>query len=167
MGKSMKEGVERPAAGSPWYLIFEALGLEQYDELRLLPENSPRVLVICRGGNSRSVGLAFLLKYKYSVDALSASLEKNSTETLRLLCEWADKVVLVEGWMYEPLTNWLPYVSRNKFLIFDVGGDWGADGMIVERLVEFDSRIQEVLSKLPKAHIELEPWSRRFKIIED
>lgn len=54
-----------------------------------------KVLCVCRGGNVRSVGLAFILKYRFGVDALAASAEANSTETLRALIAWADHVVLL------------------------------------------------------------------------
>ena len=46
-----------------------------------------KVFCLCAGGVSRSVGLAFVLKYHYGHDAIAGSYEKNSPETIDMLCQ--------------------------------------------------------------------------------
>lgn len=78
-----------------------------------------RVLCVCQGGNVRSVALATRLKQKYRVDALACGVEKNSAETLTMLCEWADVIVP----MSEPVSVCIPGQFARKMHICDVGPD--------------------------------------------
>ena len=81
-----------------------------------------RVLCLCQGGNVRSVALAFVLKYEYSEDALAASLEKNSPETLASMMEWAEKIFVVERWMLD----WISKMHRDRVTVLEIGPDrWG------------------------------------------
>jgi len=79
----------------------------------------PKVLVMCQGGNSRSVAMGYLLKYKYNFDAIACSLEKNSEETLQMLFEWSEKIILMQGYMMEHV----PKEFHNKVIVTDVGED--------------------------------------------
>lgn len=54
-----------------------------------------KVLCVCLGGNCRSVHLAYLLKYRYGHDALACGVEPNGGETFALLCNWAEKIILL------------------------------------------------------------------------
>lgn len=78
-----------------------------------------KVLCMCQGGNSRSVGMAYLLKYFFNLDALSCSWEKNSQETINMLCKWADKIIVME----EKFKIYIPIGFKYKVLICDVGED--------------------------------------------
>ena len=80
-----------------WVTIFRALGIPETIDYNLNSDNAKRVLCICRGGNCRSVALAFLLKYKYMCDAVSASLEKNNSPLLLTLANWADSIIVTES----------------------------------------------------------------------
>lgn len=81
-----------------------------------------KVLCMCQGGNSRSVALAFLMKYRYGEDSLSCSWEKNSPETLKMLFEWADRIFV----MQEIFRQYVPVEYHEKLHVVDVGPDiWG------------------------------------------
>jgi len=96
-----------------------------------------RVLCVCQGGNCRSVHLAYLLKYRYGVDALAVGFEKNSQETLNLLCQWADAIIVVEGKYRDNIADeWF-----EKVHVMDVGEDqWFAPNN--ELLKLFDEKIR-------------------------
>src|SRR5712691_3544931 len=81
-----------------------------------------KVLVLCQGGQVRSVTVAGILRYGYDdnkFDALAASLEKNSHETLNMLCMWADMIVVVEG----KLMAKMPAEYLPKTRLFPIGPD--------------------------------------------
>jgi len=81
-----------------------------------------KVLTICQGGNCRSVCLGFVLKYKYNIDAVAASWEKNTKRTLDMLCEWADKIIFVEA----QFIKYVPKKYSKKFIVIELGPDrWG------------------------------------------
>lgn len=52
-----------------------------------------KVLVVCDEGNNRSVTIAGQLKYWYH-DVLTAGLARNSPETIKMLCDWADRIII-------------------------------------------------------------------------
>jgi len=75
-----------------------------------------KILCICNQGNKRSVFTKALLNYDH--DALAAGIDVNSAETIRLLCNWADKILLAE-----PATN-IPMESLHKVdTRFSIGPD--------------------------------------------
>lgn len=78
-----------------------------------------KILTMCQGGNSRSVGMAFLLKYKYNIDAIACSWEKNSPETLDMLFKWADSILIMEA----SFEKFIPSEYKNKIIVTDVGED--------------------------------------------
>ena len=79
------------------------------------------VLVLCQGGNCRSVAVGYLLKYvsKKKYDPIAASLEKNSKETLQMLSEWADRIIIVQ----KEFVRHIPVEFRKKLVIIDIGPD--------------------------------------------
>lgn len=82
-----------------------------------------KVLTMCQGGNVRSVALGYLLKYFGGHDAVACSWEKNSPQTILMLCQWADKICVLqeEFKVYIPKRFW-----RRKLVVVDVGPDrWG------------------------------------------
>lgn len=82
-----------------------------------------KILTVCQGGNIRSVALACRLKSLHGHDALACSRESNSPETIKMLCTWADMVVVMEP----EYADCIPMEFRGKLHICDVGPDrWGA-----------------------------------------
>lgn len=78
-----------------------------------------KFLTVCQGGNVRSVGLAFVLKYKHNQDAIAASWEKNSPETKEMLYNWADYIVVMQSKFKEHI----PEQFHDKLRVVDVGED--------------------------------------------
>lgn len=77
-----------------------------------------RILTICDQGNNRSVMFAHLLKYWWN-ECIAAGLKTNSPETLAMLYNWADLIILTEKEQYKeihPDLNW-------KVLLLDVWPD--------------------------------------------
>ena len=81
--------------------------------------NIKKFLCICQGGNVRSVGMAFALKYSGHQDALAASWQTNTPETLKMLYDWANYIVLMQGEFHK----YIPSVYATKIRIVDVGPD--------------------------------------------
>lgn len=96
-----------------------------------------KILCVCQGGNSRSVHLAYLLKYRYGVDAIACGWEGNEPATVEMLCEWAERIIVVEAFM-KPKVN---EEFQHKVRIFDVGPDRFFQPN-VELLEIFDDMIQ-------------------------
>lgn len=84
-----------------------------------------KALTICQGGNSRSVALAYVLKYKYGVDALACSWEQNSPATIKMLCEWADVVFVMQPKFIDAVDS----EYRAKVKVIDVGEDRWFNGL--------------------------------------
>lgn len=78
-----------------------------------------KVVAMCQGGNSRSAGCGYLLKYFYDKDAIACGWEKNRPETLRMLFTWADKIVV----MQEEFRRFVPTEFHHKTVACDVGPD--------------------------------------------
>lgn len=85
---------------------------------------------MCQGGNSRSVALGFLMKYRYGEDALACSWEKNSPETLKMLFKWADRIIV----MQEIFRKYVPEEYHEKLFTVDVGEDVWCNGLHPELL---------------------------------
>lgn len=80
-----------------------------------------KFLCICQGGNVRSAGLAFILKYHGGQDAIAASTFSNSPETLTMLCDWADYIILMAQ---DVLATMPPGVlAKRRYALVDVGPD--------------------------------------------
>jgi predicted protein tyrosine phosphatase len=70
------------------------------------------------------------MKYRYAEDALCCSWEKNSPETLKMLFEWADKIIV----MQEIFRQYVPEEYKEKLLVVDVGPDIWSNGLHPELL---------------------------------
>lgn len=54
----------------------------------------PKILCLCAAGNNRSVAAGYLLKHQYRYDAVCAGVHAAAPETLRMLCQWADRILV-------------------------------------------------------------------------
>lgn len=54
-----------------------------------------KILVVCDEGNNRSVVLAHQLKY-WGHDVIPVGVKRNSPETIEMLRDWADRVIITE-----------------------------------------------------------------------
>lgn len=86
-----------------------------------MPSRPRRFLCVCRGGNVRSVALAYLLKYGHGQDAMAVSAECNTADTLQMLCNWADYVILLTPEVFPFLDG--KCLWTEKFAMVDVGPD--------------------------------------------
>ncbi len=86
---------------------------------RIKHPNAKKVLCLCRGGNSRSVGLGCTLKYVFGHDAVAAGFEGNSAETLEMLYNWADIIVAMREFFMEKV----PEQYRDKLRFVEVNED--------------------------------------------
>ncbi len=73
-----------------------------------------KILLVCDYGNNRSVTVAWLLKHK-GHDVLTAGVKVNSSETLKLLTDWAERVIITEE-------GQLP-MNDLKVQLWDIGED--------------------------------------------
>lgn len=81
-----------------------------------------KIIVFCRAGIARSTAMARVLKEKYGFDALSAGLVHNGPELQRVLCDWADRVLVMDA----ALVELVPSGCMAKVILTDVGPDvWG------------------------------------------
>jgi hypothetical protein len=92
-----------------------------------------KILALCQKGNSRSVALAFILK-KRGADALAAGLVTSSPETILMLCQWAELIIVTDSRLL-PL---LPSGQEDKLKIFDVGSDVYFKGFKSELLNKYE-----------------------------
>jgi hypothetical protein len=124
-----------------WTEIFTKFAIPTSPETKHNPPGARRILVACRGGNVRSVAVAFLLKYKYSCDALAASFEKNDALTLALLMEWAETVIVTEG----EHVRLVKEAYRDKVQLVDIGPDRWANPFDHELLATADSALHSII----------------------
>lgn len=67
-----------------------------------------KILCVCLVGISRSVGLADVLKLHFGpVDVIpvGCSRQAQSTETLKMLCDWADHIVIMTECLIDKLSQ--------------------------------------------------------------
>jgi len=77
-----------------------------------------RILTVCEQGNKRSVFTRNILHHKH--DVISFGIMTSTPETITMLCEWADKILLAEPNMVEMI----PEVYRLKVdTRFTIGPD--------------------------------------------
>lgn len=100
-----------------------------------------KIVCVCQGGNSRSVACAYLLKYKYKTDALACGWQGNRRNTLDMLYEWADKIVL----MQHEFDCRIPEEFRRKVEFVDVGPDVWCNGLHPDLLQKCDTILQKSL----------------------
>src|SRR5512147_2409944 len=94
------------------------------DVSRLTPEQHAywrgrKVLVLCLNGNSRSVGLAYILKDCLGADAIAAGVRANGSDVLARLAEWAQDVIVMDA----RLLARVPRIAASKTRLCDVGSD--------------------------------------------
>lgn len=77
-----------------------------------------KILTVCENGNNRSVHFAHRLKY-WGHDIIPIGVRTNSSETIKMLCEWADIIILTSS---EPHIA-VPSEYISKVRLFDVGPD--------------------------------------------
>lgn len=80
-----------------------------------------KILVLCHEGNNRSVTIAHHLKY-WGHDVLTAGIKTNTPETLKLLSNWADRIILTEDEQQYELANDVSFDFK-KLQLWDVGPD--------------------------------------------
>jgi predicted protein tyrosine phosphatase len=95
---------------------------------------------MCAGGNVRSVALKFLLKYKYGHESLSCGQDANSAETIDMLCNWADYIVILT----EEYKKFVPDKYWPKMFCYDVGPDRFG--------YAFNQELLEILDKMIVTH---------------
>lgn len=99
--------------------LIKEWGLPSYNGGMMVIKKTDKVLCMCRGGNCRSVYLAYVFKYYFGIDALSVGFERNSFETISMLCKWADRIVVVDP----EAKKYIPIGMLKKVEVFDVGPD--------------------------------------------
>lgn len=89
-----------------------------------------KIVCICRGGQNRSVAARNILNKRFGcTKVLACGFEMNDRETVKLLCDWADRIIVV-GSVHQwtdpggPL-DWLAQYGA-KVKLLHVGPDrWG------------------------------------------
>jgi hypothetical protein len=81
--------------------------------------NRKKFLCVCEGGNVRSASLALILKCHFNQDAIAIGWRFASPETLKMLCEWATYIVVMQKIFVEKI----PKVFLSKVRVVDVGED--------------------------------------------
>lgn len=77
-----------------------------------------KILCVCSQGNKRSVFTRFLLNHKH--DAIAVGVDANSPETIKMLSEWSDRILLAEPEMRKSI----PVKQHKKIdLNFTIGPD--------------------------------------------
>jgi len=85
-------------------------------------KNTQSYLLICDGGNVRSYSIATMLKLKYGREAIAVGRLFTKPETMKMLCGWADNIVITQPHMIESI----PEEYHSKIKIADIGQDrWG------------------------------------------
>jgi len=83
-----------------------------------------KILTICKGGLVRSVALASVLRYEVGHDAIAYGVEKGTPETMRMLCAWADRIVVMQEEYREATKQYCYSASHGCSLcVCDVGPD--------------------------------------------
>ncbi len=101
---------------------------------------------MCQGGHVRSVGLKYLLRYKYGHDVIACGWEANTPETRAMLFSWADIIVIMEKHFLEHI----PQEFHNKedgsrkLFCYDVGPD--------RFMNPFHPELQQMLDEMIKQH---------------
>lgn len=78
-----------------------------------------KILVVCDQGNNRSVMVAHHLKY-WGHDVLTAGLKTNSLETIAMLYDWANRIILTEPQQMIATTD---TDFLKKFQLWNIGPD--------------------------------------------
>lgn len=104
-----------------------------------------KMLTMCQGGNSRSVGCGYLLKYRYGIDTIACGWEKNSPETIKMLCEWANHIIVME----EAFKQYVPEKFHAKLSVMDVGPDKWCNSLHPDLLETLEPMLKQWLCPEP------------------
>lgn len=77
-----------------------------------------RILVVCEYGINRSVTIASQLKF-LGHDTISTGTNMTTRETMDMLSEWADRIIIVEPYM----NTFIRAKDRDKIRLWDTGPD--------------------------------------------
>lgn len=77
-----------------------------------------KILCVCQEGNKRSVVTRYVLN-RHGHEALACGVRTNTRETLMLLCQWADKILVAEPQMSALLPGFYEKIDRD----FTIGPD--------------------------------------------
>ncbi len=147
----MQDNAEFMSDANEWVAIFDALDIPKTADYNFNPVDAEKWLVICRGGNTRSVAVAMLLKYKYQKDALTASIEKNSHYTLCMLTQWADHILVMEDRHYDYI--WA-LDQRVKLLDLTRVARLRSHPYDIPFLLEIDKKLKEIINEKAPARDE-------------
>ena len=100
-----------------------------------------KILCVCEQGNNRSVNFAQRLKYKYKADTISIGLATTSQETLKMLYDWADYIIIPE----KILRLHIPEGYDNKIKYFEVGQDTYPRPFNIE----LDRKVRQLIEQNP------------------
>lgn len=85
-------------------------------------DDARRYLVVCDGGNVRSHAIAYVLKWEMHQEAIAVGRLYMTDDTMRLLSEWAEIIVIVQSHMIESI----PVSEHGKVRCAELGVDrWG------------------------------------------
>ncbi len=80
-----------------------------------------KILCVCQQGSVRSVTMATILKGR-GLDCLACGVLSNQSDTIKMLCDWADKILIVTS----DLSEHIPEKSKSKIVDMEIGPDvWG------------------------------------------
>lgn len=108
----------------------------------MMDEATPvkKILCVCENGNNRSVQFAHLLRYKYRPsDTIPVGTSMHSKETLDMLYDWADIIIVVE----DKLVHKIPDEFMDKVKIWHVGEDHYPRPFNTELLVKARKLIED------------------------
>jgi predicted protein tyrosine phosphatase len=78
-----------------------------------------KFLCVCAGGNVRSQALAYILHDLKSHEAIPVGHLRVSSETMKMMCEWADYIVIMQAYMLDHIDQ----AYHQKVKCIDVGED--------------------------------------------
>lgn len=87
-----------------------------------LPLVPIKTLCVCQYGHNRSQGLAWLLNWKYHHPAIATGWVTHDG-AIPILGRWADRILVVEGYMVAEVNKVLDATDRSKVRVYEIGGD--------------------------------------------
>lgn len=102
-----------------------------------------RFLTICEGGAVRSVALAAVLRWDFKQDAIPVSGLLIPEETLFMLCEWADYIIVLVPKYAERISP----TFKKKTRVIDIGPDKWMNALHKELLNLMGDMVQKWKSK--------------------
>jgi hypothetical protein len=104
-----------------------------------------KVVCVCRGGQVRSVCTRYLLSDRFGFrKVLACGWEKNDQETVDMLCEWADVVLLLrDASECVPLCPRLDQKLVTVFIGLDVWGRYNHPDLVNKLLPIVEALVDE------------------------